>query len=151
MRGILLGRLSSGNQVAGSIETLGERGGHKQPRKFELLSCPCLRLPALGSATATPGYLQAADDRQYILGLVLLRGLEEKLLTPPPLPPPEPHGHKQAQQRPEMSSSRVKLTPLCLGEEHQDRCMEEQRKWPGPCSPKSGAISKRTPLNASGF
>ena len=31
------------------------------------------------------------------------------------------------------------------------RCMEEQRKWPGPCSPKSGAISKRTPLNASGF
>lgn len=49
MRGILLGRLSSGNQVAGSIETLGGGGGHKPPRKFELLSCPCLRLPALGS------------------------------------------------------------------------------------------------------
>ena len=64
-RGILLGRLSSGNQVAGSIETLGEWGGHRQPRKFELLSCPCLRLPTLGSATATPGCLQAADDRRY--------------------------------------------------------------------------------------
>ena len=138
--------------MAGSIETLGEGRGHKQPRKFELLSCPCLRLPALGSATATPGYLQAADDRQYILGLVLLCGLEEKLLTrPPPLPPPEPHGHRQAQQSPEVSSSRVNLTPLCLGEGHRGRCMEEQRKGPGLCSPKSGAVSKRTPLNASGL
>lgn len=151
MRGILLGRLSSGNQVAGSIETLGEGGGHKPPRKFELLSCPCLRLPALGSVTATPGYLQAADDRQYILGLVLLCGLEEKMLTHLPLPPSEPHGHRQAQQRPEVSSSRVNLTPLCLGEEHRGRCMEEQRKGPGPCSPKSGAVSKRTPLNTSGL